>query len=155
VHALLDAALEAIPRPAFVSTKSGVVHLANRLGRDALDRSKRAVREALAAACRGDASQLTAQRIRAPGMAPMWLVIGRAPPRAAAAITLMASRAKLSARQTEVLELLAQGYSNKGIAAELGCAPKTVEVHMTALLKRCKVGSRAELMAELLKLAST
>ncbi len=58
-----------------------------------------------------------------------------------------ARRWGLTARQTEVLELLALGKANKVIAAELGCGESTVEFHVTALLAKAGCESRAELVA--------
>ena len=53
----------------------------------------------------------------------------------------------LTRRQGEVLEILVQGKSNKEIARTLACAENTVELHVTQLLKRTNVRSRAELIA--------
>jgi DNA-binding NarL/FixJ family response regulator len=56
----------------------------------------------------------------------------------------------LSRRQTQVLELLARGLSNKEIARELGCALRTAELHVSELLRRAGAESRASLIARLL-----
>jgi len=53
----------------------------------------------------------------------------------------------LTRRQVEVLELLALGRSNRAIAAALGCAEPTVEVHVTALFVKSGCASRSELVA--------
>jgi two-component system, LuxR family, response regulator FixJ len=42
----------------------------------------------------------------------------------------------LSAREAEVLELLAAGHSNKNIARALGISPRTVEIHRTNMMKK-------------------
>ena len=52
--------------------------------------------------------------------------------------------ARLSARQAEVLALLADGRSNPQIARILFLTPKTVEHHVTAILRKLRAGSRAE-----------
>jgi DNA-binding CsgD family transcriptional regulator len=54
---------------------------------------------------------------------------------------------KLSPRQADVLPLLVLGAANKEIAQRLGTAENTVEFHVTALLRKAKVPSRAQLAA--------
>jgi DNA-binding NarL/FixJ family response regulator len=56
-------------------------------------------------------------------------------------------RWKLTPRQADTLERLAQGDSNKEIATALGCAQRTVELHVSALLERSGRPSRAALIA--------
>lgn len=58
--------------------------------------------------------------------------------------------AALTPKQHAVLRHLTAGLSNKEIAASLGCAENTVEYHVTTLLKRFQVRSRAELLAKAL-----
>jgi DNA-binding NarL/FixJ family response regulator len=58
----------------------------------------------------------------------------------------------LTKRQAEVLELLAQGKSNKTIARTLGLAMPTVKNHITAILKALKVASRTEAVIAIQKL---
>jgi DNA-binding CsgD family transcriptional regulator len=53
----------------------------------------------------------------------------------------------LTARQTEVLVHLASGKANKTIAALLGRAENTVELHVTALFAKLGCECRAELVA--------
>lgn len=52
--------------------------------------------------------------------------------------------AELSAREREVLNLLAAGKPNKLIAAELSLSPRTVEAHRARLMSRLGVRSLAE-----------
>jgi DNA-binding NarL/FixJ family response regulator len=61
-----------------------------------------------------------------------------------------AAKWRLTPRQREVLRLLSQGRTNKNIAATLGIAEVTVEVHVSAILRRAGAGSRAELIARML-----
>lgn len=56
----------------------------------------------------------------------------------------------LTAKQRAVLTQVTAGFSNKEIATSLGCAENTVEYHVTTLLKRFGVRSRAELLAKVL-----
>jgi LuxR family transcriptional regulator, maltose regulon positive regulatory protein len=52
----------------------------------------------------------------------------------------------LTKREREVLDYVAQGLSNKEIATAIGCAPKTVESHVTNLLRKHAVDSRLRLV---------
>jgi DNA-binding CsgD family transcriptional regulator len=54
---------------------------------------------------------------------------------------------ELTDRQQTVLACVIEGASNKEIAETLGCAENTVEFHVTQLLRRARVTSRARLMA--------
>lgn len=54
------------------------------------------------------------------------------------------AHSRLTARQYEVLDLLAKGLSNKVIARELGCAENTVRGHVQAILSFFNVTSRTE-----------
>jgi DNA-binding NarL/FixJ family response regulator len=52
---------------------------------------------------------------------------------------------RLTERETEVLEQLARGDANKDIAPKLGCAPRTVEIHVSALLRKSRAQTRTRL----------
>lgn len=52
----------------------------------------------------------------------------------------------LTAREEEVLRLVAQGYVNKEIAAQLGISVKTVETHKINLMEKLELNSRAEIV---------
>ena len=57
----------------------------------------------------------------------------------------------LTRRQHEVLALLADGHSNREIAARLGISVSTVKAHVTSLLEKYKADSRLELVSRHLK----
>ena len=50
----------------------------------------------------------------------------------------------LSARQAEIMRLVAMGKANKQICAELGVSENTIKVHLTAIFKKLKVRNRTE-----------
>ena len=56
------------------------------------------------------------------------------------------SAARSSHAELRVLTHVVRGDANKDIAAKLGLALRTVEVHVTALLRKCHVDSRARLV---------
>jgi len=51
----------------------------------------------------------------------------------------------LTAREREVLQHIARGYMYKEIAAQLGISVKTVEAHVSAVLRKLQLSSRHEL----------
>lgn len=55
---------------------------------------------------------------------------------------------ELTDRQQQVLALLVRGKSNKEIAAQLQCAERTVEIHVTHLLRKSAAASRAMITAK-------
>jgi DNA-binding NarL/FixJ family response regulator len=52
---------------------------------------------------------------------------------------------QLTAREREVLQLIARGYRYKEIAARLHLSPRTVESHVSAVLRKLQLSSRHEL----------
>ncbi|QDB80156.1 response regulator transcription factor [Georgenia wutianyii] len=52
---------------------------------------------------------------------------------------------RLSAREQEVMRLIARGYSYKEVASELFISVKTVETHVSAVLRKLQLSSRHEL----------
>jgi DNA-binding NarL/FixJ family response regulator len=83
--------------------------------------SPEAIVEGLAAVRAGDLIVLLPDNIRVPSL----------------------DQARLSERQSAVLQLIAQGKTNKEIALELGISPFTVRIHVSALFKALGVASRA------------
>ena len=55
-------------------------------------------------------------------------------------------RSDLSARETEVLRLIAWGYSNKEISAQLNIGTKTVETYKARLMDKLELRSRVEIV---------
>lgn len=53
----------------------------------------------------------------------------------------------LTARQLEILQLIADGHDNAGVGRLLGIAPQTVKFHMTDILARMDAKNRAHAVA--------
>jgi two-component system NarL family response regulator len=53
-------------------------------------------------------------------------------------------RQELSARETEVLRLVVEGKSNKGIAGELGLSDGTVRIHLSHIFEKLGVHDRTQ-----------
>ena len=52
---------------------------------------------------------------------------------------------QLSPREREVMRLIARGYTYKEIARQLSLSVKTVETHVSAVLRKLQLSSRHEL----------
>jgi DNA-binding NarL/FixJ family response regulator len=63
-----------------------------------------------------------------------------------------ANPAGLTARELEVLALLVRGLRNAAIADELVVSEKTVDHHVSAVLRKLGVGTRGEAAAEAARL---
>ena len=87
----------------------------------------------LATALRGAARGLV---VLDPSFADSWL--------AATALDPESLVEPLTARELEVLQLLAQGLTNKTIAARLGISDHTAKFHVNAILGKLGAGSRTE-----------
>jgi DNA-binding NarL/FixJ family response regulator len=55
-------------------------------------------------------------------------------------------RATLSDRESEVLRLIAWGYSNKEIAGRLDLSVKTIEAHKSNAMRKLDIGSRIDIV---------
>jgi two-component system, NarL family, response regulator LiaR len=56
----------------------------------------------------------------------------------------MADELGISSREMEVLQLMAGGYSNQEIAAQLFVSPNTVKTHLARLFEKLDVGKRIQ-----------
>src|ERR1700730_5270996 len=57
-----------------------------------------------------------------------------------------AAEETLSSREREILRLVAQGGTNKSVAAALGVSTRTVETHRAAIMRKLRASSTAELV---------
>ena len=146
----LEAALEALGQPAYITTATGRVVHANRVGQSRTPRTTRYLAETVRRHVRGDApADISVTALRVPGLATHYLVVDRnADAQNSARVRMLAERWGLTARESEVLENIIQGASNKAIAARLGCAERTVEVHVTHVLSKAQAESRSALIAK-------
>lgn len=86
-----------------------------------------------------------------PGIAHLLLNAFRAAPANVASVNTAASPSPpeglstLSARETDVLKLIARGYADKEVASRLNIAPSTVDTHVRAIYRKLSINSRAEL----------
>jgi len=153
VDEALGAALEAIPGAAVVVDVRGIVHRANAVARLELHREGSEIRCSISDALRrggNERFQLTSVGSRSGS--DLYLAVSRPRPSDGGfAVDAAVRRWGLTSKQARVLRLLARGQGNKTIASTLGCAENTVEYHVSRLLAKAGVESRAELMAGLLR----
>ena len=62
---------------------------------------------------------------------------------------------RLTPRQRQVLQFIGEGHSTKTIAAKLGVAVKTVEMHRTKLAKSLKIRGVADLVRFAIRMGLT
>ena len=74
--------------------------------------------------------------------ADAWLVTPAAPPWPAEDEDRMVET--LTPREVQVLELLAEGLSNKGIAARLGISDQTVKFHVASICGKLGAANRTD-----------
>ncbi|MCP3099698.1 LuxR C-terminal-related transcriptional regulator [Myxococcus sp. K15C18031901] len=146
----LEVAMEALGRAAWVVSGSGRVVHANSAGRVWLERGEPELAEQLKRGAQGVpcSGPLTLTPLRTTGLPAHYLAIDTGTASSAAArVQALAARWSLTARESEVLTHIVQGETNKAIAGRLGCAERTVEVHVTHLLAKAQVESRSALIA--------
>jgi DNA-binding CsgD family transcriptional regulator len=153
LHVALQATLEAMGQPAYVVTGTGRVAHANSAGQARLAQNEAHVRQALRSYLRGEPTSeaLSFTPLSLPGTPAHFLAIEQGgTARTFSRMNSMSASWGLTARETEVLGRLVRGESNKAIAVRLGCAERTVEVHVTRILAKAQVESRSALLAKFL-----
>jgi DNA-binding CsgD family transcriptional regulator len=146
VLAILDVALDALRVPALVVDRRGEVVSSNAAARALIGGGRRIVHWSPPPA---NTTGVSGSSWEVSGLAgaglpdwsfAIWRTAG-APSR---------RRWNLTARQTEVLELVARGMTNTSIAETLGIRLGTVEFHISAIFDKAGVSSRAALIATLM-----
>ncbi len=149
------ALLDAMPAAGFLADDDGAVLHANAAGHAALVAGGAALAKRItAAAVAGSGRGLNVVPLAEPSDSKRRTLraVLVAEKRAVAPLARLESFAhenELTPRQIEVLRELLRGSSNRVIAESLACAEVTVEVHVSALLRKGKVKSRAALLAKL------
>lgn len=67
------------------------------------------------------------------------------------AIETIKENETLSKRESQVLQAIARGHSNKEIAEDLGVSPNTINIHRTNLLRKMNVTSTAALLVSAMR----
>jgi DNA-binding CsgD family transcriptional regulator len=151
----LDTALNAIDEPAVVVDLGGEILHANTNAQILLARDRRGVSRSLVNAIAGMRADLTWDLTPLRGtQAPRgFLAMLRAPRRETSGpdpVNAAALRWHLTARQIDVLRLVARGFTNVLIADDLGISEGTVEFHVAAIFDKAGVDNRATLIVKLL-----
>jgi DNA-binding CsgD family transcriptional regulator len=154
--AALVMALEEIAGAAWVVGPNGRIEYANAAGRARLDGDREAVRASVVASIEAPAAspdrRFKVARVRDAAASVTHIVV-ETPEVVAQGNNVWdaVKRLRLTPAQTRVFEHVARGASNATIAAELGVAERTVEAHVTAILVKAQVPSRAALIVQIFK----
>jgi DNA-binding CsgD family transcriptional regulator len=156
---LLDAIIDVVDAPLFVVGEGGTLVASNDGGRRLLESNGPDVQQILRTA--GDTkadAEIATWTIGQISAWRRWIVVDDS---AYALVVIEVARASVEAvlnravqtytltvRQSDVLRLILEGASNKEIASRLRMAPRTVEVHLTAIFDKTGVESRARLIAK-------
>lgn len=147
-RATMSAALDRLGSPAFVVSKRGKVEHTNAAGRAVMSEDAAGVVASIQREIAGRTDAVTPIHVNGEGT--HYLVMLRATAAAARASSASAVW-ELSSRQRQIVTALADGASNRVIAARLGISVRTVEVHLTKIYERAGVAGRGELLARVLE----
>lgn len=146
--AVIAALLDEIPAAAYVVWGDGSVAFANDAGTEAITRAPAETGLHLISSLAGHDDSFQVKRIAVAGAPSHFIAVQRGGPAdTETRVRVAAGSLEATPRQAEVLSLLVRGRSNKAIAAELGCAEATVEIHVGVLFKKSGCGSRCEMVS--------
>ena len=150
-RAAFVSAIESMGAATFLVGAHGGLLEANAAGKAAQLRDPLVTRAALAEAVRRGVSTLfEVTRVRSRGSPDAFLLVRRAAGDALEARAHRGSlRWQLTPKQAQVLALVAEGRSNRAIAAILEIGERTVETHLTVIYERAQVEGRSEVVARL------
>jgi DNA-binding NarL/FixJ family response regulator len=141
----LRSVLDSLSGSLFTIDADGTVTALDGAGRDALSRDGATLAPRIVSVARGGADD---RLVRIRGDSTTAYVMLVSPEDAfEGRIARCAEAWQLTPRQIEVVSMAVRGLANKEIAAQLGCAPHTIELHMSEALRRAKVDGRAALVA--------
>jgi DNA-binding CsgD family transcriptional regulator len=144
------AALEHVNGAAWLLGPGGRVEHANAAAQARLDGDRAATRAALDRCIAGNPEpRFSVTPLRDGSRRAGHVVVEAAERASSGGVMRAAARLGLTPAQTRVLERIARGVSNATIAAELKVAERTVEAHVTAILEKAQVPSRAALIVQI------
>jgi DNA-binding NarL/FixJ family response regulator len=141
--------LELVSLPAFVVDSQRKIALLNAPGHALLEREP-GLGQDIVAAVGGTASPRIASvtPLGSEGVPRHHVVlVSDDAPRTEARLASTLRDVGLSEAEARVFRCLVAGDANKDIATKLGTSVRTVEVHVTAILSKCRVDSRSRLIA--------
>ncbi len=154
---LLGVVLDAVGSAALIVDRAtGRIREANAAARARMHDEGRVLRAEVAMAAAAGAHpawEVTTLVLRGGAAAALLIAKVTSRERLTAHVSRASKRWNLTARQREVLAELAEGLPNRTVAAVLGVSERTVEVHVTAVLEKAGVESRAALIAAVYSLA--
>jgi DNA-binding CsgD family transcriptional regulator len=148
LESTLEAVLEGLAEPVFLVDARGRPALMNTAAATLWQTERSGARASIGRALAGAADTWRVTKIESRGLPPHFLLMGRPTRLGARARVAQAARAwSLTAREEEVLLLLAEGHMNQSIARQLDCAERTIELHVTNLFRKSRSENRATLIA--------
>ncbi len=146
--AALAAALKHIPGATFLVSARARILVANQLGTEwlAAERANRALLLGAGGPC---VSRFKVTLVPA-GASIQYLAVLRSPAVDANLVLERGAPWRFTRREGEVVAWILRGVTNRLIASELGCATKTVEHHVSSILRKANVESRAALIIAIL-----
>ncbi len=147
----VDAALENIPGAALIVTSTGAVERSNARARALMASGREQLLHAVRESLRhpGLAAEFEISALFTFGNLVHYLAVQRSPGSTIGdRLALSIHRWRLTAQEARVFAQLVNGESNRQIAAKLGCAERTVELHVTHILQRLDVDNRNAAIAK-------